>query len=59
MRYLRCLTSKQKLPFAIQEYSDPENLGLIRKKHDGCLRKVIAPLLTTLAMLCQNVKVIR
>ena len=25
-------TSKQKLPFAIQEYSDLENPGLIRKK---------------------------
>ena len=45
-------TSKQKLPFVIQEYSDPEKPRLVR--NDGCLRNVIAPLLTTLGMLCPN-----
>ena len=39
-------TSKQKLPFAIQEYSDPENPWIKPEEHDGCLRKVIAPLTT-------------
>ena len=32
-------TSKQKLPFAIQEYSDPENPGLIRKNTMDVLEK--------------------
>ena len=52
-------TSKQKLPFAIQEYSDPENPWIKPDEHDGRFRKVIAPLLTTLRMLCQNFKLIR
>ena len=52
-------TSKHKLPFAIQEYSDPENPWINPEEHDGCLRKVIAPFLTTLGMLCQNYKLIR
>ena len=52
-------TSKQKLHFAIQEYSDPENPWINPDEHNGCLRKVIEPLLTTLGMLCQNVKLIR
>ena len=46
-------TSKQKLSFAIQ---DP---WISLEEHDGCLRKVIAPLLTTLGMLCQKLKLIR
>ena len=37
--------SKQKLPFAIKEYSDPENSCNNPEEHDGCLRKIIAPLL--------------
>ena len=32
-------TSKQKLPFAIQENGDPENHGLIRKKTMDVLEK--------------------
>ena len=32
-------TSKQKLPFAIQEYSEPENLGLIQKNKMDVLEK--------------------
>ena len=32
-------TSKQKLPFAIQEYSDPENPGLIQKNTMDVLEK--------------------
>ena len=52
-------TNEQKLCFAIQEYSDPENPWINPEEHDGCLRKVIAHLLTTLGMLCQNFKLIR
>ena len=32
-------TSKQKLPFAIQEYSEPENPGLIQKNTIDVLEK--------------------
>ena len=39
----------------LQEYSDPENPGLIWKN----TMEVIAPLLTTLGMLCRNFKLIR
>ena len=49
-------TSKHKLPFAIQEYSDPENPWIKPEEHDGCLREVIAPLQTTLGMLCQLIR---
>ena len=33
-------TSKQKLPFAIQEYSEPENPGLIQKNTMNVLEKL-------------------
>ena len=51
-------TSKQKLPFVIQEYTDPEKSWIYPEEHDGCLRKVIAEYLTTLGIRCPNFRLI-